>query len=380
MDGNHWNKIICKLPHPHILQTWEWGEFKSRFGWVPSYKVWGSQDCPDAAALILERSVTISGLGRRFQIQYVPKGPLIKDWSDHGLVNRVLSELREFAKQRGAIFIKIDPDVPFGVGIPNSDEEKTNPLGKETTELLNTQGWIYSKSQIQFRNTVLLDLQPKLDDIMAGMKQKTRYNVRLAKRKGVTIRSGTKKDFKLLYKMYAETSLRDGFAIRDANYYHLLWKIFSCEDVESMENGLVPCCEPLIAEVEGEEVAAIVVYYFAGKAYYMHGMSRPIHRKKMPNYLLQWEAIVRSKSSGCKMYDLWGAPEFFKEDDSMWGVYRFKEGFGGEVLRTIGAYDCILKPILYKVYSEFLPKLFNVLRRKGKSQIERSLQNSEEEF
>ena len=377
MDGLEWNKLLCHMPDPHILQTWEWGQVKSRYGWEPIYKVWGSEEDPYAVALILERSIAFGGIGPRFRIQYVPKGPILNDWSDQGLVNEVLNDLQILAKRRGAIFLKIDPDVPFGEGIPGSDDEISNPLGRKTEDILVSLGWEYSESQIQFRNSILVDLKPSLAEIMAGMKQKTRYNVRLAKRKGVSIRSGTKDDLDLLYQMYAETSLRDGFAIREADYYYNLWNSFLNQGKKTAVNLADPSCEPLIAEVSGEVVAAVVIFRFAGKAYYMHGMSRPIHRRKMPNYLLQWEAIVRAKSSDCMFYDLWGAPDVFNEDDSMWGVYRFKEGFGGKVVRTIGAYDLVLKPIQYHLYSELLPKVLHFLRDRGRYKVEKKYHNNE---
>ena len=194
---------------------------------------------------------------------------------------------------------------------------------------------------------------------------KTRYNIRLAGRKGVVVRIGDKSDLALLYRMYAETSLRDGFAIRGEDYYRTVW-------TEFMGAGLA---EPLIAEVDGLPVAAVVIFNFAGRAYYMHGMSRPVHRNKMPTYILQWEAIRRAKTGGCTVYDLWGAPEKFDQSDSMWGVYRFKQGLGGTVLRTMGAYDYPVRPLIYKLYSNALPRILKLMRFRGKASTERIMQN-----
>jgi lipid II:glycine glycyltransferase (peptidoglycan interpeptide bridge formation enzyme) len=134
-----------------------------------------------------------------------------------------------------------------------------------------------------------------------------------------------------------------------------------------------PACEPLIAEVEGEPVAAIFVFYFAGRAYYLYGMSREFHREKMPNYLLQWEAMRRARAAGCDAYDLWGAPDVFDEGDSMWGVFRFKEGLGGQVLRTLGAWDFTPRTFWYKLYSEILPRMLNLLRSRGKSRTKQQI-------
>jgi lipid II:glycine glycyltransferase (peptidoglycan interpeptide bridge formation enzyme) len=226
-------------------------------------------------------------------------------------------------------------------------------------------GWRESADQIQFRNTVLLDLTPSEEELLARMKQKTRYNIRLAQKKGVVVRTGTLNDLPMLYKMYAETSVRDGFVIRDEGYYQTVWSLFL--------NSSEPSGEPLIAEVDDEAVAAIFVFYFASRAYYVYGMSRNAHREKMPNYLLQWEAIKRAKVRGCTLYDLWGAPEVFDESDSLWGVYRFKEGLGGKVVRTLGAWDFTPNPLWYKLYSDVMPRVLDVMRARGRAKTRQAL-------
>ena len=123
--------------------------------------------------------------------------------------------------------------------------------------------------------------------------------------------------------------------------------------------------EPLIAEAAGEPVAAVIIYRFAGRAWYLSGMSLDAHREKMPNYLLQWEAMRRAKAAGCTVYDLWGAPEAFNEMDSLWGVFRFKEGLGGKVFRTLGAWDYPVRPGIYRLYTQILPRLLDMMRRRG---------------
>jgi lipid II:glycine glycyltransferase (peptidoglycan interpeptide bridge formation enzyme) len=197
------------------------------------------------------------------------------------------------------------------------------------------------------------------------MKQKTRYNIRLAARKGVSVRQGRLSDLDLLYQLYAETSVRDGFAIRHKDYYLTVWRTF-------IERELA---EPLIAEVDGKPVAGLVVFRFAGRAWYMYGMSGTIHREKMPNYLLQWEAMLRSKEAGCSSYDLWGAPDKFEKGDSLWGVYRFKQGLGAEVIRYIGAWDLPLNNSIYRFYTQLMPRLLNRLRRRGMVQTQGSIQS-----
>jgi lipid II:glycine glycyltransferase (peptidoglycan interpeptide bridge formation enzyme) len=387
VESKTWNSIISKLPNPHFLQTYEWGQVKAKYGWQPVYLVWdeagkmkeerslSSFDFrPSAAALILKRTIPMGGMSARLSILYTPKGPLL-DWTNESLRNRVLNDLQTFAKRQGAIFLKIDPDVVLGTGVPGGDDEIIDPQGQLVMSALKQRGWIYSSDQIQFRNTVLIDLSPSEEEMLTRMKQKTRYNVRLAEKKGVVVRVGNLEDLAMLYKMYAGTSVRDGFVIRDEGYYKTVWELFMSGRESSMVHGpsFLPFAEPLIAEVDHEPVAAIFVFYFAGRAYYVYGMSRDIHREKMPTYLLQWEAMRRAKARGCSIYDLWGAPEVFDQSDSMWGVYRFKEGLGGKVVRTLGAWDFAPNPFWYKLYSEVIPRLLNVMRSRGKARTRQSL-------
>jgi lipid II:glycine glycyltransferase (peptidoglycan interpeptide bridge formation enzyme) len=393
-----WNQIISTLPNPHFLQTYEWGQVKAKYGWTPLYAVWGAsgefkvEANPEtlssfvfpvvAAALILKKSVIRRGFAARLSILYAPKGPLM-DWENADLRKRVLNDLQSFAKKQGAIFLKLDPDVVLGTGVPNSDGDSLHGGGQAVMSELKGRGWIFSADQIQFRNSVLIDLHPTEDEILARMKQKTRYNVRLAEKKGVAVRVGNLEDLPMLYRMYAETSVRDGFVIRDEGYYQTVWRTFMGLNVDRSEGLQVstsqppnlPTCEPLIAEVDHEPVAAIFLFMFAGRAYYVYGMSRDAHREKMPTYLLQWEAMKRARAAGCTVYDLWGAPEVFDESDSMWGVYRFKEGLGGEVVRALGAWDYAPNALWYKLYAEVMPRLLDVMRSRGRAKTREGLEN-----
>jgi peptidoglycan pentaglycine glycine transferase (the first glycine) len=390
MTSSPWNSLISNLPNPHFLQTYEWGQVKAKYGWTPLYAVWGANgefkveaDSAAlssflfpvvAAALILKKSIIRRGFAARLSILYAPKGPLM-DWGNESLRRRVLDDLQSFAKKQGAIFLKLDPDVALGTGIPNSEGDSVDDGGQAVMSELKRRGWGFSADQIQFRNSVLIDLRPTEDEMLARMKQKTRYNVRLAEKKGVELRVGKLEDLGMLYKMYAETSVRDGFVIRDEGYYQTVWKTFMANIQSPITDYQLPIAIPLIAEVDHEPVAAIFVFMFAGRAYYVYGMSREAHREKMPTYLLQWEAMKRAKAAGCTVYDLWGAPEVFDESDSMWGVYRFKEGMGGQVVRTLGAWDYAPNPLWYKLYAEVMPRLLDVMRSRGREKTKQTLGN-----
>ncbi len=336
LDARRWNDALLRLPDAHVLQTWEWGAFKERHGWRAERWLWEKEGRPQAAASVLSRPLGPWSSG----VMYVPKGPVL-DYDDTDLLTSVLSDLEHLARERGAIFLKIDPDV-----------RADSPTGEAVVDLLRRRGWRCSPEQVQFRNTLLLDLTGSLDEILARMKSKWRYNIRLAVRKGVTVRPGEASDLPLLYEMYRETSLRNRFVIRPETYYHDAWGSF-------IKAGLA---QPFIAEVEGEPVAMVILFRFGKRVWYMYGASRSRHREKMPNHLLQWEAIRWAKEQGCTVYDLWGAPDELDESDPMWGVYRFKRGFGAEFVRHIGAYDYPASRLAYLTYMGLSPRLLALMR------------------
>lgn len=398
MDRVTWNSLVTKLPNPHFLQSYEWGQVKGKYEWSPLYAVWtgdgkflvfeeldhrslNAANCV-AAALLLKRQILQNGFAARLSILYSPKGPLL-DWSNESLRDRVLDDLQSYAGKQGAIFLKMDPDIVLGTGVPGGEGDVVDTGGQLVMNALKRRGWGYASDQIQFKNTVLIDLAPVEEELLAKMKQKTRYNIRLAEKKGVSLRVGSSEDIPALYKMYAETSVRDGFVIRTEDYYKTVWELFMSGSRSSITSPQfsnspitsrhLPHAEPLLAEVDGEPVAAIIIFYFAGRAYYVYGMSLDKHREKMPAYLLQWEAMKRAKANGCSVYDLWGAPDVFDQTDSMWGVYRFKEGLGGRVVRTLGAWDFAPNPLWYGMYTKVVPRILDVMRSRGKTKTKQSL-------
>ncbi len=356
---NHaeWDSLLLSLPDAHLLQSWTWGELKAKYGWRAERIAWHN-DQGDAigAAQLLFRSIR-GGL----TMAYCPRGPVV-DWGQPEIWKPILEGLIEHARSQGAFFLKIDP----GIELPESFKRDDQLDQLRATRSLREAGWLLSDEQVQFRNTLTLDLTADEELLLAGMKQKTRYNIRLAGRKGVTVREGGVEDLKLLYQMYAETSLRDGFVIRPEAYYREAWGSF-------MGQGNAV---PFIAEVEGEAVAALIAYRFGETAYYLYGMSRDAHREKMPNYLLQWEAIRWARRMGCRSYDFWGAPHEIKEGQSMYGVYRFKQGFGAEVVKTPGAWDFPLRPALYKLYTTLMPLILALMRSLGRARTSAQMQDN----
>ena len=347
-----WNEITSELPGASFLQTSRWAEVKARMGWEAFPRLWKRSDgTVEAAALILKRPIKAGPIPSGKSFLYVPRGPLM-DWSDEKLRDRVLSDLRIFAREQGAIFVKIDPDVPLSFGEPGTEDFRENAAGQSLLTYYQEHGWVHSPQQIQFANSVWINTVPETDELLANMKQRTRYKVRLAEKKGVAVRQGGPSDFVPIANLYAETSARDNFLIREKDYYLDVWKRF-------YDEGMLT---PLIAEVEGQMVAAVMIFVTGKTARYVYGMSGAEHREKMPNYLLQWEAIKLAKEKGCTIYDLWGAPDEFTESDRMWGVYQFKRGLGGEVVITPGAWDLPVNKLGYDLFVHSLPKFISVLK------------------
>ncbi|HJX41784.1 MAG TPA: peptidoglycan bridge formation glycyltransferase FemA/FemB family protein [Anaerolineales bacterium] len=393
-DRDSWNALVTSFPRPHLLQSWEWGELKAGFGWRAERTAWRDPEGrPRAASQVLYRTQRIPLLGLRLSLAYCPKGPAL-DWADGAVRRELLAGLVRSARQAGAFLLKIDPEVPVSLGpaeeaadasaaeadgaqessalgvdgaqaaSAEAPESPSDLPGRSLISELQAAGWRHSTDRVQFDNTILLDLTPAEEQILAGMKQKTRYNIRLAQRHGVQVRPGGLEDLDLLMRMYAETSSRDGFVIRDPAYYRRAWEDF-------MGAGMA---QPLIAEVEGEPVSGLIAYRFGATAWYLYGMSRSAHREKMPNHLLQWEAMRWARSGGCAHYDLVGIPGRPDPSDSLWGLYRFKVGFGGELLRTIGAWDFPLRPPLFWLYRQVLPRVLAVMRSRGRRRTQALLE------
>ena len=352
-DRAQWHDLLRPLPGAHVLQSWDWGEFKrDETNWQPQRLAFrDSSGATVAAASLLTRRAG------PFQVMYVPKGPAMPA-GDPAQVEAVLAHLETRARRRRVVWLKIDPDIVAGTGIPDgSDPDRPphdNPTGQRVIDRLRARGWRFSASQVQFRNTITLDLTQDEDALLAAMSQGTRRKIRVAAKKGVTVRIASgPDDFATLYNLYRITGARQGFLIRPPDYYRAAWSRF-------IEAGLSVA---FLAEWEGRALAGLVLFHFGPKAWYFYGMSSNEERNRMPTYLLQWEAIRWAKQHGYAIYDFWGAPDTFSADDPMWGVYRFKDGFGGTVVRHIGAWDFAPNPMLYQVYERMMPRVLGTMRR-----------------
>ncbi len=350
-DREEWNTSLRRLPYAHILQTWEWGEFKRiTTGWTPLRLAFYRD-----ADIVAMASVGVRRVGP-LKALYIAKGPALA-YEDAPLVRAVLDHLEALARTQRAIWLKIDPDVIIATGVPHQPDDTPQTSGEELAALLTRRGWRFSDTQVQFPNTITLDLTQDEDTLLANMSQNTRRKIRVAEKKGVRIRAGSIDDLPILYDLYRTTGQRDNFLIRPFDYYQLAWQSFIRANL----------AQPFIAEYEGRPIAHVILFHFGGTCWYFYGASADEERERMPNYALQWHAIRWAKAQGYRLYDMWGAPTAFNEQDSLWGVYEFKRGFRGVVTRHIGAWDYAPYPPLYALYTQLWPRVLNWMRRRSKS-------------
>jgi peptidoglycan pentaglycine glycine transferase (the first glycine) len=342
LNSSEWDAFLNRHPNAHLLQTVPWGELKSAFGWravrvcVPLKKGVDSSSSEEdhVGAQILFRQLPI---GIRFA--YIPKGPVLPDSSNHLHSTLVYPELwqaiDEACIKRKAVFLKVEPDL----WEPESDSQTEIPSPPS--------GFLPSRHAIQPSRTLVVDLKGEEEGILSRMKQKTRYNIKLALKKGVVVHPSS--DLPAFYRLMQLTAGRDEFGVHSLEYYSQVYELF-------YPRG---SCELLVAEYQGQSLAALMVFAHGQRAWYFYGASASDHRDRMPTYLLQWEAMRWARSRGCTQYDLWGVPneesqvlesQFTTRTDGLWRVYRFKRGFGGRLRRSIDPWDRVYRPSLYRLY------------------------------
>lgn len=320
LSAVEWDIFLQDKPGAHLLQTSAWGDFKARFGWQVERICAGS-----AGAQVLFRPLPLG-----FSFAYLPKGPVGGDWS------ALWPEIDRVCRRKRAVVLKVEPDA----------WEPEAHLA-DTALSARFPGFYPDADPVQPRRTIVISLEGSEEDLLGRMKQKTRYNIRLAEKKGVVVR--TSQDLDAFYQLMAVTGARDGFGVHSQEYFRAAYDLFN-------PRGM---CTLLMAEFEGRPLAGLMAFARGTRAWYFYGASNDEERNRMPTYLLQWQAMRWAREMGCTEYDLWGVPDvdeealeagFSDRSDGLWGVYRFKRGFGGALMRSAGAWDrAYLKPA-YPLY------------------------------
>ncbi|MCK5200802.1 MAG: peptidoglycan bridge formation glycyltransferase FemA/FemB family protein [Spirochaetales bacterium] len=314
---------LSELPDSsNILQSSFWGTLKGFFGWRPYFF-----DFNGTALLVLVRKIF-----GKYSIAYIPHGPqLIYE-------NQTGSKLK-------AIGLEVKKSIPTGCfllrfDLPSGIYQVDPVIFNMEPELKK------AASDIQPPDTVIISLKETEEDILGSMKSKTRYNIRLSFRKGVIVEKSGVEALDEWYRLYEETALRDKITIHSKAYYR---KIFELSGEEPI-SGAGPELVIFKAVYDDQMLAGIIVALYGNRATYLYGASSNEHRNLMPAYALQWEAIKYAKEKGCTEYDLFGIPPENDPDHPMSGLYRFKTGFGGDILHRPGCWDFPLKPVVYMVY------------------------------
>lgn len=331
-DADEWDAVVDRLSGS-LLQSWRWGDFKSRHGWSAQRLLLTSDDEPCVAAQVLFRH-----LGP-FTAAYVPRGPAIN--SSSPLICMALTlALDRICRARRAAALFLEPDGAL----------PALPVG-------GSLAWQPSETQFQPLRTIKVRADRSDDELLAAMKPKTRYNVRLAERRGVAVRQGTVADLPRFYRLLQETSSRDEFGIHRVEYFR------------DLLDGLGPAAALLIAEYEREIAAGIIVARQRQEAIYLYGASSTALQRHMPAYLIQYAGLRWAREQGCRWYDLWGIPASDEPPDGaeegtnlnirsgLWGVYRFKQGFGGETVSYPGVFERVYARPLVTLWRRFGPAL-----------------------
>ncbi|HLC38874.1 MAG TPA: peptidoglycan bridge formation glycyltransferase FemA/FemB family protein [Patescibacteria group bacterium] len=318
-DQENWNNFVQTSELGSFLQSWEWGDFQESLGNRAFRLKIIENDKIIAIALIIKHK-----LPRNLSWLYCPRGPVlgIRNW-DLKIGQALFAKIAQIAKKEKAIFLKIEPKVkkPYQLQIP--EKFKKSP-------------------GIQPASTLVLPLEISPEKLLAQMHHKTRYNIRLAEKRGVQVRvsENFSQDIEAFYKILSETSQNQKFDIFKKEHYDKLLRVFG-------KNGRAKL---YLAEHQNEVVAGILVSFFGSDACYLHGGSLPKFHQVMAPHLLQWQAIQDAQKNGQKFYDFWGVAPADQSHHKWLGLTRFKLGFGGERVNYLGGFDLVFVHVLYQFY------------------------------
>ncbi len=329
----------------NLLQSPFWAWFKRRHGWRP----FAFRDADSGCTLLVLTRQFAGGIS----LAYVPHAPderMLKsvcgaDWDGASpLRPETLADLLSGVADRlapylpsGTLLTRFDPRVPYW---PSSGDEPHVLSARACAA--SSRRLLPGSVDVQPPTTVLIDIARDEAEILADMKSKWRYNIRLAAKRDVTVRASTAKTFERdmarWYSLYEETARRDRIAIHSQGYYR--------DFVEhAWHHGAGPSVDLLVAEHDGDFIAGIITARMGKRATYVFGASASFKRNLMPAYALQWAAIERARRAGCTVYDMYGIPPAEDSDHPMHGLYRFKTGFGGRIVNYPGTVDAVMRPV-----------------------------------
>ncbi len=326
-----WDTFVNQHPRAHFLQQSAWGDLKAAYGWrVLRVAVTDEQNRIVAGAQILLRPLP----GKLGTMAYIPMGPYVTaddQWSTlWGAINKRV-------QQKKAAFLKCEPGIYLRETPPDFSRWKLQPA-------LQT---------IQPPRTILIDIRADEDTILARMNQGTRRKIRQSLKNSIHYYEATRDDLPKFNALMQTTGQRNDFGVHEPDYYAKMYDLF----VPQRDAVL------FLADHEGDALAGIFVFAKGKNAWYLAGASSDHKRNLMASYGIQWHAIQWAKARGIHSYDLWGIPDedeatleaqFQERSDGLWGVYGFKRGWGGDIVRAADAWDRVYNPLLYNGYKAVL--------------------------
>jgi peptidoglycan pentaglycine glycine transferase (the first glycine) len=324
-----WDAFVAAQPRAHALQLADWAELKRQQGWSSARATLGNGDRILAGAQLLFYPLP----ARLGKLAYLPMGPYVAADAPPGTERELWTVIDRCARANGAAFLKWEP----GLYLPG-----------ETPPDFAALGFRESPQTVQPPRTVAIDIRGDDETILARMNQGTRRKIRQSGKHGVRYYKGTRDDVSKFTDMMQTTGSRNAFGVHEPRYYERAYELF------------VPGYAALmLAEHEGDNLAGVMVFAVGQMAWYLYGASSDVKRDMMASYGVQWAAIQWAKARGAAWYDMWGIPDedeatleaqFQSRSDGLWGVYGFKRGWGGQVLRSPGAWDKVYNSLVYAAY------------------------------
>ena len=365
-----YKKEIDELNRTSVVQqTAFWSMVKSKAGFdsiALNFKTRRSnllKGIVNDSAIVSDILIIIQQLNSSESVAYVPYGPELEpDNEFQGVFLEELSEsLRSFLP-KSCFMIRYDlcwENLWKNSGcLAESSGQNESGIGQmnepsiysqEIRFNFNTNNWNLRKSETDIlpTNTLYIDLRYSLDSILARMRPKTRYNIRLSERNGVTVRIADLNDLNIWYSLYRETALRNGLYLTDIKYFEAVLTT-RADSTKSPADVYY-----LIAEKDGVPLAAMFLIISGNRGTYLYGASSSMNRNLMAPYALQWSAVKISKEKGCKEYDMFGVSSKNDVTHPLYGLYKFKSGFGGEIFHTSGCWDYPFNKDRYNIFKSF---------------------------
>ena len=324
-DQSNYEKLAA-----HPLQSWIWGEFRKKTGvWVVRAGVFANDKMIDGFQLTFHPVPYTN-----YTVGYFPRGKMP--------TKEMVDMLTEVGKNHNAIFIKLEPNV-----------ENSSKFEVRSSKLKTSTRPLFTKY------TFYIDLTKSENELLKNFESKTRYNIRVAQKHGVTVQEeNTEEAFERYLELTQETTKRQGFYAHTPEYHRKMW-----ETLRQSSGQTLPIAHLLTARYQGNILVTWIVFLYKNILYYPYGASSVEFKNAMASNLMMWEAILWGKTHGATLFNLWGTPgPNPKPSDPYYGFHRFKLGYGPKLVEFIGSYDLVLNPVAYKLFTLADSIRWNILR------------------